>query len=370
MGEETNPTGTSVNLGTIVREYVGQLQQAADSTQLDQFGSEQRFLERLCVFLDVARKQKDSEAEAYLKGVIQERLKKGNSYVAIYQQAQKTLDGVVEEAQVDEAPQNEGKKKHDYPKIIPSEVSEVISRYEQAQPQDTFSEREIIIILKHYEKLPSSYNYFKKLKYSGVFNRVSMRRNKGSLYTAESIQRFLTTINDLIYFTDKDRNGLARELHILSWQVSKLMEHESVGKYFKNLFYLLEINHDTQMIVYKAKDHDEIVTAMHKLVDSDYLKGVREATRPKSGADTGKVRTDKKGSVASKASGNGNGALLDFSGIEVHLGLTKGTIVGKPVQDKVERLLGMPQTPEKGDPGYPTAKVDKLKDRILALIHK
>jgi len=369
MSEATTPTATGVNLATIVREYITSLQtQPTDGTTPNQFDAEQRFLERACVLLETVRKAGDNATEAYLKNVIQEHLGKGQAYTTAYQQAQKTLEGAVEEEKVEENDKDKGRKKHSYPEIIASEVSEVITRYETAQPKDTFSEREIIIILKHYDNLPSSYSYFIKLKYSGIFERVSTRRNMGSLYTAESIKRFLTTINDLVYLNDKERHNLAREFQILSWQVSKLIEHESVGRYFSNLFDLLDIKYHTLIIVYKPEDYNAIVAAMRKLVDGKYLSGVKEAIRSKAIKDDTATGRKAKQTNAPKPDGNGNGTLLDFSGIEQHLGLAKGTIVGKPIQDRVERLLGDPEMPEKGDPGYPTPKVERLKSKILALV--
>ncbi len=354
MSEETTSTGTSVNLGTIVKEYLTSIEAKQGTDNTPQFDSEKGFLERACVLLDLARKQKDEPTEAYLKEVIQERLNKGNNYVAAYQQAQKTLDGVVEEAQVDET-SNGKKKARGYPETVSSEVSEVISRYEQAQPQDTFSERDIIIILKYNNKLPDNYSIFSKIRLGRCFDVVKVVKNK-PMYSAESIRRFIEVIEDYSYSGNVLRMNICRNLGLLTSQASKLINHESIKKYFTNLFDLLEIKYKEPVFVYKTKDYDTIISEMRKLVDSNYLKGVKEATTPKE--------------AKAKISGNGNGALLDFSGIETHLGLTKGPIVGKPVQDRIERLLGMPQTPEKGDPGYSLAKVNKLRERILALIPK
>jgi len=370
MSEAATSTATGVNLATIVREYITSLQtRPTDGTTPNQFETEQRFLERACVLLETVRKTGDNVTESYLKGMIQEHLGKGQAYTTAYQQAQKTLEGTVESEEVDEdSDKAKERKKQSYPKIMASEVSEVITRYEQAQPKDTFSEREIVIILKHYDKLPSSYSYFIKLKYSGIFDRVSTKRNQGSLYTAESIKRFLTTMNDLVYLTDKERHNLAREFQILSWQISSLIEHESVRKYFSNLFDLLDIKYHTQIIVYKPEDYDAIIAAMRNLVNNKYLSGVKEATRSKASKGDAATNGRAEQTNAPKPDGNGNGTLLDFSGIEQHLGLTKGTIVGKPLQDKVERLLGDPEMPEKGDPGYSVKKVDRLRGKILALI--
>ena len=107
---------------------------------------------------------------------------------------------------------------------------------------------------------------------------------------------------------------------------------------------------------------------MRNLVNNKYLSGVKEATRSKASKGDAATNGRAEQTNAPKPDGNGNGTLLDFSGIEQHLGLTKGTIVGKPLQDKVERLLGDPEMPEKGDPGYSVKKVDRLRGKILALI--
>ncbi len=320
---------------------------------------EQRILSEGVELLATARKANDQPAVDYLTSLLQQHISKGEQYFQAYQSALTVLNPI-QTAEVPKEVEDQKKpNKHNYgyPKLTDSEISTIVGDY-KSNPKEWYSEKELVAILKHNNKLPY-YNIFKSQIKVQKLIKSRITRLQGVEYKRESIENFLDVMKDYSFVETNVRDSISSRLRVVNWKVYAYLEHPSLAKYVKSLNDLFGASSRKAVFVYKTDSYEKLVELMKDLVDS--TENVGKDAPASEAVKTKKPRKPK--------ASNGNGVLLDWSGIEKHFGLGPGVIVGTDRQDKIEDILGSPEVPKDGQPGYLASVVESKRKRILAIIN-
>lgn len=361
MGEDTtdNQQVASSALLQVTQSYFQKLLDPApaDHTILE---LEQKVLSEGVELLATARKANDQPAIGYLSSLLKTHLDKGHNYSNAYQSALTALNPPPETLEVDGIPKKPKKAYHLYPELNDDEISAIVEEY-KTSPKEWYSEKELVAILKHNKKLPTINSFRLEIKALKLINKI--RENRQTFYQRESIDAFLKTIDGYAFVDGAIRDEISREIKTLNWKIYKIFEHPSLQSYVKNVESLFGKKSENRVSwLYKVDSYEKLIQLMKKLVET---QGVENHGKAQSKPDEApKAKRPRKPKPS-----NGNGVLLDWAGIEKHFDLKSGTIVGTDLQDQIEDILGSPEVPKDGSPGYPESLLEKKRNAIIKLLN-